>query len=95
MTTVILYEDDKFKGDKLVLNSSDSFLGNNFHWDGPKLDTWNDETSSIKVVDGSATFYRHALFEGKAVTLSEGSYTLASLKAHGIPNDSISSVDFG
>ncbi|RCW47517.1 discoidin domain-containing protein [Paenibacillus prosopidis] len=38
------------------------------------------------------TFYEHYNYEGKAVTLDLGNYTLAQMQAAGIANDSISSI---
>lgn len=41
---------------------------------------------------GTATFYQHTNFGGKAVVLGHGSYTMAQLQALGISNDDISSL---
>ncbi len=99
MAQVILWEDAGFGGDKLVLNSDDLLLGNNFHSDGfeglkPKFDTWNDEVSSLEVLGGKVRFWSDAFHEGKFVDLGPGKYDLPALIQHGIANDSISSVDF-
>jgi hypothetical protein len=99
VTKVTLWEDNGRKGDHLDLYGDDKYLGNNFHWDMafgriPVQDTWDNETSSLQVTGGTVRFYIHSFFEGKAVDLEPGIYNMADLKARGIPNDSISSVDF-
>ena len=93
MTTVVLFEDEHFRGSSLVLQGDDRDLRNNFHLDGFVPDNWNDETSSLVVAGGSARFHRDINFGGPAVTLSEGVYDLNELQALGIRNDWISSVD--
>ena len=94
MVEVILYEDEHFGGSSLRLQSDDSDLRNNFHWDGfLVLDNWNDETSSIAVIGGPATFYRDIDYDGPGVTLGPGVYDLSDLQARGIQNDWISSVN--
>jgi hypothetical protein len=100
VTEVVLWQDAGFKGDKLVLHGDDQFLTNDFHWDlvaggrVPMLNHWNDETSSLEITGSPVRFYLDSFFEGKAVDLEPGKHDLADLQAHGIPNDSISSVDF-
>jgi endo-1,4-beta-D-glucanase Y len=49
-------------------------------------------TSTVSPVGTGVTFYQDANYGGKAVTLASGSYTLARLKAAGIPNDWMSSL---
>jgi hypothetical protein len=92
MAQVILWEDSGFKGDNEDFSSDDGFLGNNFHWDGPnRLDNWNDEASSIEIFGGTVRFWTDAFNEGTPVTLGPGSYDMNQI---GLPNDSISSIDF-
>lgn len=63
-----------------------------YNRDGLQYDT----VSSAYTVGGSnldgVTFYEHAEYGGKAVTLGVGSYELAQLNAIGIPNDWMSSL---
>jgi hypothetical protein len=94
MAQVILWEDARFGGDKLVLNGDDLILGDNFHFDGLKPDSWNDEVSSLEVLGGKVRFWSDAFHEGKFVDLGPGKYDLPDLIQHGIANDSVSSVDF-
>jgi hypothetical protein len=86
MAQVILWEDAGFDGDKLVLNGDDLLLGNNFHFDGLKLDSWNDEASSIEGLGGKARFWSDAFHEGKFVDLGPRKYDLPALIQHGIAN---------
>lgn len=46
----------------------------------------------IDTTPKGATFYKHFDYQGYAITLGAGSYTLAQLRARGIVNDDVSSI---
>jgi hypothetical protein len=91
MANVILWEDQGFGGDKLDLNGDILILGDFVHFDGLSPDTWNDEASSIEVSGGTVRFWTDIFHEGRFVDLGPGKHDMNEI---GLPNDSISSVDF-
>jgi hypothetical protein len=49
-------------------------------------------TSTVSPVETGVSFYQHANYDGNAVTLGVGNYTLSQLNAAGISNDWMSSL---
>jgi len=94
MATVYLWEDAGFSGDSLTLTGDDPVLFDDFHWKGSFPSTWDDEASSIEIIDSTIRFYTDPFYNGSSVDLGPGRYDVTDLVQHGIPNDSISSVDF-
>ncbi len=79
-----LYQNDGFQGRKLTFYEGTDDL---------RRYDFNDKTSSIEITgDKSWVFYQNIDNEGKAVTLSPGSYNLYQLQQKGISNDWISSL---
>ena len=56
------------------------------------VDIGTDEFAGAPPVTEAATFYQHCSFEGTAVSLEVGSYTLDELRARGARNDDFSSL---
>jgi hypothetical protein len=78
MARVILYRDYNFQGTtKEVTSPTD-------------LKDFNDQTSSIVVLDGNWQFYMNYGFDDLRATLIPGVYP--SVDAIGIPNDTLSSL---
>lgn len=81
---VDLYQHDGFQGSKVTITGDDSCLVDN---------GFNDDISSMvvrKIVVGTA--YQHCDFNGYAVPLKVGRYTLSQLQQMGIANDDVSSI---
>ncbi|MBD2203612.1 peptidoglycan DD-metalloendopeptidase family protein [Calothrix sp. FACHB-1219] len=79
------YADINFSGQKVIFDSSKSYVGND----------WNDKISSLKVYQ-VPTFYEHDKFGGNVLTLAPGDYSsLLSLSngSGGNWNDFISSIE--
>ena len=93
MAKVTLYSNDGLNGDTIGFTEDVRDLRYHFYEDRGIHD-WNDATSSLTVGEGTqATFYRDVAFQGPHETLGPGTYYLADMIAHGIPNDWISSID--
>jgi predicted alpha-1,6-mannanase (GH76 family) len=81
--TVEIYSEDNFTGTMWEFTSDSPNIG-------PAA---NDQmTSCIIYYDRGVTFYSGDLFQGSAVTLTKGTYSLDELIHLGIPNDSVSSL---
>ena len=84
---VVLFKDDNFQGNSLVKTSNSNYLGAEF----------NDVVSSLKVesVSPYVIVYTDCNYSGKAVNLPASTYTLGDLRARGINNKDISSIQVG
>jgi hypothetical protein len=78
--TVILYEDDGFRGKSLTVTTAVANLD----------DKWDDSVSSLIILNGYWTFYEDSDFSGKNVTLGPGNYQ--SITDVGFNNDALSSL---
>lgn len=81
-----VFQDDPFQGTALTFDANASCLEDN---------GFNDKISSVvvtKLVTEVATFYEHCNFDGYAVALEPGDYTLSDLMTLGFGNDDISSL---
>jgi hypothetical protein len=90
MVAAILYEHENFKGESLFLSSDDNNLTDNelssfLFWST----SWNDQVSSLRVIDGSITVYEHVNYEGDSKYFGPGSHSSVG----NLWNDQISSVD--
>ncbi|MCC5615875.1 peptidase inhibitor family I36 protein [Nostoc sp. CHAB 5836] len=74
-----VYEDINFRGDSWETADSYDYVGRR----------WNDRISSIKIFEGTWTFYADANRTGFSRTLGPGNYSW--VENVGISNDSISS----
>lgn len=81
---ITLYEHDNFLGASTVRTDDQSCVG----------EEWNDRASSLVVeaLSPTALFYRDINFNGPAVNLPVGRYTVADLQTMGLRNDDISSL---
>ncbi|UII22318.1 carbohydrate-binding protein [Fulvivirga ligni] len=81
---ITMYLNDNFQGDSLVRTSNSNYVGA----------TFNDNISSVKVevVSPTAVFYKDCNFNGQAVNLTAGDYSLTDLQAFGLRNKDISSI---
>ncbi|VUD62768.1 Flavastacin [Thalassocella blandensis] len=81
---VDLYQHDNFQGSKITITGDDSCLVDN---------GFNDDISSVVVRKITvATAYQHCDYNGYAVPLKVGNYTLSQLQQMGISNDDVSSL---
>lgn len=82
---VTFYDQDNFRGESLVKTADSSCL---------VQENWNDRVRSmvIEPVAPAAIVYKDCNYEGLAVSLPTGQYTLARLRARGISQKDISSI---
>ena len=79
-----LYQHDNFQGSMVTITGDDSCLVDN---------GFNDDISSVVVRKiNVATAYQHCDYNGYAVNLKVGRYTLSQLRQLGIANDDVSSI---
>jgi len=78
MARAILYRDYNFQGPTKEVTGATN------------LTDFNDQTSSIVVLDGNWQFYKNYNYDDLEATLIPGVYP--SVDAVGIPNDTLSSV---
>lgn len=81
--TVEIYSEDNFTGTMWEFTSDSPNIGH----------AANDQmTSCIIYYEDGVTFYSDTMFQGNAITLTKGSYSLGELMQWGISNDSLSSL---
>ena len=81
---IVLYKNNYFKGNTLVLMESNPDLSG--------VSGFNDMTSSVIVVSGVWKLWADTGYRGKCQEVRPGSFSIADLKKIG--NDSVSSVQF-
>jgi hypothetical protein len=90
MPAVILYEHADFGGNHLVLTGDDASLVDDIMstvlwWNT----SWNDQVSSLRVIDGTVSLYEHIGFGGQKIDFGPGDYAYIG----DLWNDNASSVD--
>ncbi|VUD59395.1 Protease 1 [Thalassocella blandensis] len=81
-----MYSGNNYSGTMVAKDSDDSCLVN---------DNFNDQLTSVivtKIPKEVVTLYQHCNYNGYAVALEEGRYTLSELMAFGLSNDDVSSL---
>lgn len=90
---VILFEDVNYGGKRLGINAttgdgSSNLFSRIMSRIPPR--TWNDKTSSIKVIRGEWQIFQNAGYNSPSRTLTRGDYRTP--QAFGLPNDSLTSI---
>lgn len=89
---MVLYQNDNFSGDSLILAANNTDLSTYALGSG----NWDNQVTSLRIrqAAGSATaqLYHRIFFAGNQTALASGSYTKTALAARGLANDSLNSL---